>query len=99
MHCHQARQYAVRASLSDAVFVSAVCRLVHQIGIASSSGHQLVTKLKDLWKDLHLTIASAKRLPSSSIGGPSDHHHNSSSSGASSSSADASIDTARFSFD
>ena len=94
MRYHQARQYAVRASPSDAVFVGAVCRLLHQIGIASNSGHQVVTRMKDAWKDLHLSLASAKRLPSSSIGGPSDRH---SSVGASS--VDASIDTARFSFD
>jgi hypothetical protein len=76
------------------VFVCAVCRLLHQIGIASNSGHQLVTKMKDAWRDLHLSISSAKRLPSSSIGGPSDRH-----SSIGSSSVDASIVTARFSFD
>jgi len=87
---YQARPYAARSSLNDAVFVNAVCRLLHQIGIASTSGHQMVTKLKDVWKELHLSIASAKRLPPSSIGGPPDHIGTS---------MDASIDTARFSCD
>lgn len=81
------------------MFVSAVCRLLHQIGLSSSSGYQLVSKLKDGWKDLHLSIASAKRLPSSSIGGPADyHHHHHHHSTGTSSSMDASINTARFSF-
>lgn len=40
-----------------------MCRLLHHLGMASTTAHAVVMQCRDAWKNLAVKLANAKRMP------------------------------------